>query len=449
MGCIVGKRRVNVGIIGWGTVGSGVARILLNQRDFIMKPEELSIGLRKIADLDITTPRGVDVDPSLLTADGTDVINDPEIDIVVETIGGLEPASEFILSSLRARKHVVTANKAVLAMRFRELFQTARANSVRIGFEASVGGCIPIIRSLQEGLSANRVQAIYGIVNGTSNYILSRMAEKGVNFSEALAEAQEKGYAEADPAADVEGIDAANKIAILTSLAFGSDVRLDDVFVEGITRITQRDIQYAQELGYRIKLLAIAKLVEDTKIQVRIHPTMLPERSMLANVNGVFNAIYVVGNATGSTMFYGRGAGQMPAASAVVSDIMDIAKTIVADADPQLLPSPTLDNTEYSLRPIDECETRYYIRFHALDQPGVLAKISGILGQNNISISSVIQKERREGKGVPIVMMTHEAVEKGVQEALRQIDNLAIVTSKSMLIRVETMEGEEENLAIV
>ena len=446
------KREINIGVIGWGTVGSGVVKILLNQHEFVRKSEKLSLNLRKVADLDITKPRDTKVEPSLLTTEAADVINDPDIDIVVEAIGGLKPASEFILSALRAGKHVVTANKAVFATHARELFQTARANRVKIGFEASVGGCIPIIRSLREGFAANRVQAIYGIVNGTSNYVLSQMTEKGMDFDEALAEAKARGYAEPDPSFDIEGTDAAHKLTILSSLAFECDVKLDDVFVEGITHITQRDIQYARELGYRIKLLAIAKLVETrhaVSLQVRVHPTMLPERSMLANVDGVFNAIYVVGNATGSTMFYGRGAGQMPAASAVVSDIIDIAKTIAIGADPQLLPNPILDDTEYSLRPIDECETRYYIRFQALDQPGVLAKISGILGQRGISISSVIQKERREGESVPIVMMTHEAIERDAQDALSEIDALPVITAKSMLIRVETMEGEEEKLAIV
>ena len=312
-----------------------------------------------------------------------------------------------------------------------------------------MGGCIPIIRSLQAGLAGNRVQAIYGIVNGTSNYVLSQMTEKKVDFDEALADAQERGYAEADPTFDVEGIDAANKIAILTSLAFETDVKVGDVFVEGITHITQKEIQYARELGYRIKLLAIAKLVEDNRLQVRVHPTMLPERSMLANVDGVFNAIYVVGNATGSTMFYGRGAGQMPAAAAVVSDVIDIANGIVSGADPQLLPSPVLDGIEHSVKPIDECEARYYIRFQALDQPRVLASISGILGQRGISISSVIQKERHEIESVPIVIMTHEATESDVQRALKEIDDLPAVTAGSILIRVETMEAEEENLAIV
>jgi homoserine dehydrogenase len=280
------------------------------------------------------------------------------------------------------------------------------------------------------------------------------MTEKGMSFDEALTEAQERGYAEPDPTFDIQGTDAAHKLTILTSLAFEFGVKLDKVFVEGITHITQRDIQYARELGYRIKLLAIAKLVEvgtrhAMSLQVRVHPTMLPEKSMLANVDGVFNAIYVVGNATGSTMFYGRGAGQMPAASAVVSDIIDIAKTIAVGADPQLLPTPILDDVEYSLEPIDQCETRYYIRFQALDQPGVLARISGILGQRGISISSVIQKDRREGESVPIVMMTHEAVEKDIQEALREINDLPVITAESMLIRVETMGNEEEKLAII
>ena len=443
------KSNINIGIIGWGTVGSGVVRILLNQSEFMRKSEKISLTLRRIADLDITTPRDTDVDPSLLTTDAHDVISDPDIDIVVETIGGVKVAGKLIRSALEAGKHIVTANKAVLAQHAREFFQLARASGVRIGFEASVGGCIPIIRSLQEGLVANRIQAIYGIVNGTSNYILTQMTEEGVDFDEALAEAQKRGYAETDPASDVEGIDAANKIAILTSLAFESDVRLDDVFVEGITHVTQQDIQYAQELGYRIKLLAIAKLVEDNRLQVRVHPTMLPEKSMLANVNGVFNAIYVVGNATGSTMFYGRGAGQMPAASAVVSDIVDIAETIIAGADPKLLHAPILDSTEYSIKPIDECEARYYIRFQALDIPGVLANVAGILGERNISISSVIQKERREGKSVPLMIMTHEAIESDVQASLREIDDLSVITAKSVLIRVETMEGEEEKLSIV
>lgn len=442
-------KEINVGLIGWGTVGTGVARILLNQDKYIREHERLSIRLCKIADLDITTPRGIDIDKNILTTDVNDVINNPEIDIVVELIGGLKPASDFIFSALKAGKHVVTANKAVLAAHGKNLFKTAKENKVLIKFEASVGGCIPIINSLLEGMAANNISAIYGIVNGTCNYILTQMTQRGIDFSEALKEAQKKGYAEAKPDYDIKGIDAANKIVILTSLAYETEINLDDIYIEGVTDITQHDIQYAREFGYQIKLLAIAKLLEGNKIQVRVHPTMLPEDTMLANVDGVFNAIYVLGNAAGATMFYGRGAGQMPAASAVVGDIVEIAKCKIAGTDPQLLPLPTLDNTRYSLKPMDECETRYYIRLQALDKPGVLAKVSGILGDHNISIASVIQKERGVEKSVPIVMMTHEAVEGNVREALQEISNLSVITEKTMMIRVESMEGDEEKLAIV
>jgi homoserine dehydrogenase len=442
-------KEINVGLIGWGTVGTGVARILLNQDKYIREHERLSIRLCKIADLDITTPRGIDIDKNILTTDVNDVINNPEIDIVVELIGGLKPASDFIFSALKAGKHVVTANKAVLAAHGKNLFKTAKENKVLIKFEASVGGCIPIINSLLEGMAANNIFAIYGIVNGTCNYILTQMTQRGIDFSEALKEAQKKGYAEAKPDYDIKGIDAANKIVILTSLAYETEINLDDIYIEGVTDITQHDIQYAREFGYQIKLLAIAKLLEGNKIQVRVHPTMLPEDTMLANVDGVFNAIYVIGNAAGATMFYGRGAGQMPAASAVVGDIVEIAKCKIAGTDPQLLPLPTLDNTRYSLKPMDECETRYYIRLQALDKPGVLAKVSGILGDHNISIASVIQKERGVEKSVPIVMMTHEAVEGNVREALQEISNLSVITEKTMMIRVESMEGDEEKLAIV
>ena len=442
-------KEINVGLIGWGTVGTGVARILLNQDKYIREHERLSIRLCKIADLDITTSRGIDIDKNILTTDVNDVINNPEIDIVVELIGGLKPASDFIFSALKAGKHVVTANKAVLAAHGKNLFKTAKENKVLIKFEASVGGCIPIINSLLEGMAANNISAIYGIVNGTCNYILTQMTQRGIDFSEALKEAQKKGYAEAKPDYDIKGIDAANKIVILTSLAYETEINLDDIYIEGVTDITQHDIQYAREFGYQIKLLAIAKLLEGNKIQVRVHPTMLPEDTMLANVDGVFNAIYVIGNAAGATMFYGRGAGQMPAASAVVGDIVEIAKCKIAGTDPQLLPLPTLDNTRYSLKPMDECETRYYIRLQALDKPGVLAKVSGILGDHNISIASVIQKERGVEKSVPIVMMTHEAVEGNVRKALQEISNLSVITEKTMMIRVESMEGDEEKLAIV
>jgi len=385
----------------------------------------------------------------MLSTNVSDVINAQDIDIVVELIGGLHPATEFIMSAIKAGKHVVTANKAVIAAYGKELFQLAKENGVMLRFETSVGGCIPIIKSLQEGLAANHLQSIYGIVNGTCNYILTQMTDKGLDFGDVLKDAQSKGYAEADPTYDIDGIDTANKITILTSLAYKTAIKLEDVFVEGITHITQKDIQYARELGYRIKLLAIAKLVEAYKVQVRVHPTMLPERSMLANVDGVFNAIYVVGNAAGATMFYGRGAGQMPAASAVVGDIIEISRYVHSGADPHLVSSPTLDNENYSVKPMDDCRTRYYIRLQGLDQPGVLASVSGIFGKRGISISTVIQKDRHEGSSVPIVMMTHESFEKDIQDAVREIDNLSVIKSKTVLIRVENMENEEANLTIV
>lgn len=449
---MIGERivkNISVGLIGWGTVGTGVARILLNQDKFIRGHERLSLKLCKIADLDITTPRGIDIDKSILTTDVNDVINNPEIDIVVELIGGLKPASNFIFSALKSGKHVVTANKAVLAAHGKELFQTAKENNVLIKFEASVGGCIPIINSLIEGMAANNIHAIYGIVNGTCNYILTQMSQRGIDFDVALKEAQAKGYAEAKPDTDIKGIDAANKIVILTSLAYETEIKLDDIYIEGITEITQNDIQYAREFGYQIKLLAIAKLLDSNKIQVRVHPTMIPKDAMLASVDGVFNAIYVLGNATGATMFYGRGAGQMPAASAVVGDAIAIAKCMIAGTDPYLLPQPTLENTIYALKPMEECESRYYIRLQVIDKPGGLAQVAGILGKYNISIASVIQKGHGSEESVPVVMMTHEAVEKNIQSAIKEIDALDVVKEKTMLIRVESMEGEEESLAIV
>lgn len=442
-------KEVNVGIIGWGTVGTGVTRILLDQSRYIRDYANIPIKLKKIADLDITTPRNVKVDPTILTNNAEEILNDPEIDIVVELIGGLNPATKFIKSAIMNGKHVVTANKAVIAAHSKELFQLARENGVMLRFEASVGGCIPIIKSLYEGLSANKIQSIYGIVNGTCNYILTEMTDKGIDFEVALQDAKGKGYAEADPTYDIEGIDSANKIAILASLAYGLYVRAEDVFTEGITHITKNDIQYAKELGYKIKLVAIAKSDSSKKIEVRVHPTMLPERSMLANVDGVFNAIYVIGNAAGATMFYGRGAGQMPAASAVVSDIIEISKNIISGARTNSILTPDLEGSEYSLKCISECISRYYIRLQVLDQPGVLASISSILGRRKISIASVIQKERHEGSSVPLVLMTHEAIEKDVQEAVKEIDELSVVKSKSVLIRVESLDGQESNLSII
>ena len=432
------KSKINVGLIGWGTVGTGVSNVLINSFNLIRQRTGIDLELRKIADRNVpTTRKGIDVEPSRLTKYPDEVINDPNIDIVVEMIGGIDYAKDYILRAIANKKHIVTANKTLLAKHGREIFKTAHENNVSICFEGSVAGGIPIIKSILEGFAANQIQAIYGIINGTTNYILTQMSDKGTDYNQALSEAQEKGYAEKDPTADVEGHDAAQKITLLTSLAYGIDMPLEEVYTEGITQITQKDIQYARELGYVIKLLAISKFSEG-KVEVRVHPTMLPERSMLANVSEVFNAIYVVGDPVGDTMFYGQGAGQQATSSAVVADIIDIAKGILNNSIIPVPPCWHPDNTvNISLRPIGECQTRCYMRLIVVDKPGVLAQIAGILGQHQISIASVIQKEQHGPNTVYLVMLIHEAVEANMQNAIKHIDGLEIVKDKSMLIRVE------------
>ena len=432
-------KQVKVGLIGWGTIGVGVSRILLERPDLIEEKVGVPIRLVRIADLDISTPRGIQVDRSMLTTDAEVVLNDPEIDVVIELIGGIEPAKSFILKAIRSGKHVVTANKALLAQHASELFSEAYKAGVNLYFEGSVGGGIPIIKSLREGLLANRIRSIYGIINGTANYILTKMTEEGSDFQEALGEAQRNGYAEADPTYDVEGYDAAHKITILSSLAYGGKVKLDDVYVEGITKVTPKDIQYAGELGYVIKLLAISKF-HDGRAEVRVHPTLLPQKSMLASVRGVFNGIYVVGDAVGATMFYGQGAGRMPTASAVTADIVDIARRIISKAPPYIPLCWRPDSPKIDVMDIEECESRYYVRYIVVDRAGVLAQISGILGRHNISIASVIQKESYDEESVYLVMMTHKASERAMRQAMEEIDRLDVVRAKSMVIRVEMEE---------
>lgn len=432
------KSKINVGLIGWGTVGTGVSRVLINNFDLIRQRTGIILELQKIADRNVPTMRkGVNIESSRLTKYPDEVINDPNIDIVVELIGGVDDAKDYILKAITNGKHIVTANKTLLAKHGQEIFSAAYKNNISVCFEGSVAGGIPIIKALREGFAANQIQAIYGIINGTTNYILTQMSDNVTDYQQALAEAQEKGYAEKDPTADVEGDDAAQKITLLTSLAYGIDMPLENVYTEGISRITQKDIQYAKELGYVIKLLAISKFSEG-KIEVRVHPTMLPERSMLANVSGVFNAIYVVGDPVGGTMFYGQGAGQQATSSAVVADIIDISKGILNNSP---IPVPSCwhpDNTvSIPLRAINECQTRYYLRLIVVDKPGVLAQIAGILGQHQISIASVIQKEQHGLNTVYLVMLIHEAIEAKMQEAIRHIDELEVVKDKSMLIRVE------------
>ena len=429
-------KEIKIGLIGLGTVGTGVVRILQENAPLIEGRLGGRIRLHKVADIDLERDRGVQVPKEILTTDAEAVLNDPEIAICMELVGGIEPARTFILKAIQQGKHVVTANKALLALHGAEIFAAARESGVRVGFEASVGGGIPIIRSLHEGLVANRIDSIFGILNGTSNYILTQMTQEGKEFREVLKEAQQLGYAEADPTLDVEGTDAAHKLAILAALAFGVGVNFNDIYVEGISTIAPLDIQYSSEFGYRVKLLAIGK-EDGGKVELRVHPTMLPAHHLLSKVEGVYNAIYIAGDAVGATMFYGQGAGALPTGSAVVSDLVDICQDIIAGVKGGSSRSPLSSSQEGVIKKIDEVVTPYYLRFTALDRPGVLSKISGILGEHDISIASVIQKGRMIKGAVPIVMMTHEAMERNVRQALQAIDGLDVIRAKTILIRVE------------
>jgi homoserine dehydrogenase len=430
---------INIGIIGFGTVGTGTARILLENRELLKDRTGIDINLRRVADLDIRRDRGIKLPKGVLIPDADDLIADPEIDIIVELIGGTTVAGELIRKAIGKGKHVVTANKALLATRGDEIFGAAAKAGVDIGFEASVAGGIPIIKIIREGLVANRIKAVYGIINGTTNYILTKMTEEKVEFADVLKEAQRLGYAESDPTYDIEGIDSAHKLAILASLSYGARFGFKDVYREGISWISPKDIEYAGELGYKLKLLAIAKET-DGKVELRVHPTMVPEENLISKVDGVFNAVYVEGDAVGSTLYYGRGAGDMPTGSAVVSDIADIARNII-NGSAGSVQNMTGSRKTNSLLKMDDVVSMYYFRFSAIDKPGVLSKISGILGKYNISIVSVIQKGRQEGKAVPLVVLTHRAREKDVLRAVKEIDRLSIVDGKTVFIRVE---GREE-----
>lgn len=432
-------KEIKVGLIGFGTVGSGVGRILQKNSRLIEKRMGAKLVLKRIADVDLKTDRGVKLRQGVLTRKAEDVIEDGEIDIVIELVGGIEPAKTFILKAIRNRKHIVTANKALLALHGDEIFREAQRFGVDVNFEASVGGGIPLIRSIKEGLVANQIDSIFGILNGTSNYILSKMTDEGRDFKEVLREAQEKGYAEADPTYDIEGIDAAHKLSILIRLAFGTPLRFNEIFIGGISDITPIDIQFSREFGYRIKLLAIAKM-DRGKIEARVHPTMIPEGHLLSTVEGVFNAVYIKGDAVGPTLFYGQGAGRMPTGSAVISDLVELGRNVLTRASGRRVPLLSFQETsteKIPLKKMDDVVMPFYIRFSALDRPRVLSKISGILGKNNISISAVIQKGRQINGAVPIVMMTHEAREKNVHQALKEIDHLGVILGKTMFLRVE------------
>ncbi len=436
------KKAVRVGIIGFGTVGTGTVRILLENRKILSLRAGFDVIIRKIADKDILRDRGIALPEGILTSGAEDILDDPEIDIVVELVGGINPAKDFILDAIRRGKHVVTANKALLATEGNEIFNEARRYGVDVGFEASVAGGIPIIKVIREGLVANNMIAIYGIINGTSNYILTKMTEEKVGFSEALKEAQRLGYAEADPTFDIEGIDSAHKLAILASLAYDIPLSFQEVYKEGITKITPQDIEFASELGYKVKLLAITK-ASDGEVEMRVHPTMLPDEYLISKVDGVFNAVYIEGDAVGSTLYYGRGAGDMPTGSAVVADIVDIGKSVITGGTRRVPVVPESGEVAglRHIKKMEDIESMYYFRFSALDRPGVLSSISGILGNHNISIASVIQKGRRIGGSVPLVVLTHRAMERDVLHAIKEIDTLPVVSDRTLFVRVE---GKEE-----
>ncbi len=435
-------QRINVGLIGFGTVGTGVAKVLKENANLIKDRLGCELVLKRVADKDIARDRGVKLEDGVLTTDAMDVINDPEVSIVIELVGGTGIAKTFIMEALDRGKHVVTANKALLSTHGKEIFEKAAEKGVDIGFEASVGGGIPVIRALREGLSANRIESIYGIINGTANYILSKMTNDGGKFEDVLRRAQEKGYAEADPSYDVDGIDTAHKLAILINLAYGTYIKLSDIYTEGISSISQHDIKFAKEFGYRIKLLAITKAV-DGEIEARVHPTMIPAAHPLSTVDGVYNAIHLKGNAVGSVMLYGLGAGMMPTASAVVSDIMDIARNLKKNISNRLTPLAYTEEAvrDIKIREIACLDIPYYIRFLAIDKPGALSKISGVLGAHNISISSVIQKDRKIGGAVPLVILTHNAHEKELRSAVAEIQKMDIIHDKIVYIRIEENLG--------
>ena len=427
-----------MGIIGFGTVGAGTVEALVHNRDIISSRVGSEIVVKKIADLDIRSDRGIPIEPSLLTTDAMEVINDTNIDIVVELMGGIDIAKGFILEAFKKGKQVVTANKALLAEHGEEIYQAAQKQDVTLAFEASVGGGIPIIRALRDGLSANRINTIMGILNGTSNYILTRMAQEGQPYDQAVKEAIELGYAEDPPTLDVDGTDAAHKLAILVSMAFGLPVAFSSIYREGIDRLTPEDIQFAHEFGYSLKLLAIARNREEG-VEARVHPAMVPLGHIMANVNGVYNAVYMDGDFVGPNLYYGYGAGRKPTGSAVVSDIIYLARQLRQGVKNFTPPLAHVNPGEGSIaiQPIESLISAYYFRFFAVDKPGVLSKISGILGDHEISISAVIQKGREEKGSVPIVMMTHEAREINVLKALSLMDQLDVLTDKTIVIRVE------------
>jgi len=432
---------IRVGLLGIGTVGGGTWRVLARNQEEITRRAGRGIEITVVADKEVEKARQITGGRARVTADAYDVVRDPKVDIVIELIGGYGIAKDLVLAAIENGKHVVTANKALLALHGNEIFAAAQRKGVMVAFEAAVAGGIPIIKALREGLTANRIEWIAGIINGTSNFILSEMRDKGLSFEQVLKEAQARGYAEADPTFDIEGIDAAHKLTIMSAIAFGIPMQFSKAYTEGITKLTRDDIRYAEQLGYRIKLLGITKKTPEG-IELRVHPTLVPTRRLIANVEGVMNAILVKGDAVGATMYYGAGAGAEPTASSVVADLVDITRLHTADPDhrvPHLAFQPDqLAGTR--ILPMDEVVTSYYLRMRVADRPGVLADITRILADLSISIGAMVQREPGEGEEqVDIIMLTHETREKNINAAMAKIEALAVVSGKVTRIRLEEL----------
>ena len=435
------RRAINVGLLGIGTVGGGTFAVLARNQEEIARRAGCAITMKMVADKEVDKARRLVGRGATVTADANEVVASPDIDIVVELIGGTTIAKELILKAIANGKHVVTANKSLLAQHGNEIFAAAQKKDVMVAFEAAVGGGIPIIKSLREGLTANRIEWIAGIINGTSNFILSEMRDRGAGFDEVLKEAQRRGYAEADPTFDIEGVDAAHKLTIMAAIGFGIPMQFKAAYTEGISKLTREDIRYAEELGYRIKLLGIAKR-KSKGIELRVHPTLIPERRLIANVEGVMNAILVKGDAVGQTMYYGAGAGSEPTASAVVADLVDVARMLTSDPEhrvPHLAFQPD-QLSAIPILPMGEVETAYYLRMRVKDRPGVLADITRVLADLSISIDAMVQKEPHEGEEeANIIMLTHLTLEKNVDAAIRKIEGLPVVVGKVTRIRLEDL----------
>jgi homoserine dehydrogenase len=435
---------VKIGILGLGTVGSGTVRVLARNADEISRRAGRSIRVVHAAARDLKRKRDCPMDGIRLTTDPAEVVNNPDVAVVVELMGGTEPARTLVLKAIENGKHVVTANKALIALHGNEIFTAAQKKGVMVAFEAAVAGGIPIIKSIREGLAGNRIEWLAGIINGTSNFILSEMRDKGADFADVLKEAQRLGYAEADPTFDIEGIDAAHKLTILAAIAFGIPLQFKQAYTEGISKITGKDVAYAEQLGYRLKLLGIARR-NSHGVELRVHPTLIPERRLIANVEGAMNAVLVKGDAVGPTMFYGAGAGSEPTASAVVADLVDVVRTLTVDPTnrvPHLAFQPD-QLSALPILPMEAVETACYLRLQAQDKPGVLADVTRILADRGISIEAILQKEPRAGENtVPIIILTQRVLEKHMNQAIAQIEALSSIEGKVMRIRLEHLNND-------